>query len=312
MRPRGGCARNILMLETTLCGLKMKNPLVLASGIRGNSAGLLIRAAKEGAGAVTSKSCSLLPREGHSNPTMLESSGIMLNAIGLSNPGVEEEIGEIRQAAKKAGVPVIASIVANSTQEFAEVARRISSAGPHMLEVNISCPNVQREGRMFSCSAQDASAVAAAVEGATKIPFSIKLSPDVPNIGEIAKACVDAGAGCITAINTVGGMYIDAYARKAVLHNWFGGVSGPAIKPVALKAVYNVRKAIGPKVPIIGTGGVATGLDAIEMVMAGATAVGIGSAVVLRESVFADVCAEIRKFMKENGYSKLSQIKLDE
>ena len=300
------------MLETTLCGLKMENPLVLASGIRGNSADLLIRAAKEGAGAVTSKSCSLSPREGHSNPTMLESSGLMLNAIGLSNPGVDEEIGEIRKAAKKAGVPVIASIVANSTEDFAEVARRISSAGPHMLEVNISCPNVHREGRMFSCSAKDASAVAAAVDGATKIPFSIKLSPDVPNIGEIAKACVVEGAGCITAINTVGGMYVDAYARKAVLHNWFGGVSGPAIKPVALKAVYSVRKAIGPKVPIIGTGGVATGLDAIEMIMAGATAVGIGSAVVLRESVFADVCSEMRKFMKENGYSKLSQLKLDE
>jgi len=299
------------MLETSICGLKMKNPLVLASGIRGNSSHLLIRAAKEGAGAVTSKSCSLAAREGHANPTMLERDGVMINAVGLSNPGVDEEIGEIRAAVREAGVPIIASVVAFSVEDFAKVAERISEAKPHMIEVDAACPNTHSEGRMFSATVGDAAAVATAVRDATKIPFSMKLSPDVPNIGEIAKACVDSGADCITAINTVGGMYVDAYARKAVLHNWFGGVSGPAIKPVALKSVYNIRQAIGQKVPIIGTGGVSTGLDAVEMIMAGATAVGVGSAVVLRKNVFADVCGEMESFMKENGYASLSQLKLD-
>jgi len=300
------------MLETTLCGFKLKNPLVLASGVRGNSAHLLARAAKEGAGAVTSKSCSLSPREGHNNPTMLEQQGVMLNAIGLSNPGVEEEIGEIQTAVKEAGVPVIASVVAFSVEDFGRVAARISVAKPHMVEVDASCPNIEQGGKMFSSYLEDAAAVARCVRKATKLPFSVKLSPDVPNIGEIAAACVAEGAGCITAINTVGGMYVDPYSRRAVLHNWFGGVSGPAIKPVALKAVYNIRKAVGPKVQIIGTGGVSTGLDAIEMLMAGANAVGIGSGIVLRKNAFQEISEEMGSFMEENGYSKISQLKLDE
>ncbi len=290
----------------------MKNPLILASGIRGNSAELLIRAAKEGAGAATSKSCSLSPREGHANPSMLDSNGVYLNAIGLSNPGVEEELPELRRAMKEAGIPIIASIVAFSVEDFGRVAARVSEAAPSMIEVDASCPNIEQGGKMFSCYVGDAVAVTRAVRSATSLPFSIKLSPDVPNIGEIAKACVKEGADCITAINTIGGMYIDAYARRAVLHNWFGGISGPALKPLALKSVYSIRKAVGPSIPIIGTGGVSTGIDAAEMLMAGATAVGVGTGVVLRENAFSCIASELRGFMKENGYSRLSQIALQE
>ena len=299
------------MLNVSFCGLKLRNPLILASGIRGNSADLLIRAAKEGAGAATSKSCSLLPREGHSNPTMLDSGPLYMNAIGLSNPGVGKEIPEIRRAAKEAGIPIIASIVAFSVSDFGKVAARISEARPAMIEVDASCPNIEQGGKMFSSCVQDAAAVSRAVRAATKLPISIKLSPDVPNIGEIAKACVEEGADCITAINTMGGMVVDAYARKAVLHNWFGGISGPALKPVALKCVYNVRQAVGPGFPIIGTGGVASGLDAAEMLMAGATAVGVGSAVVLRQDAFREIASELQEFMEEGGYSKLSELKLE-
>jgi len=302
------------MLETSLCGIRLKNPLVLASGIRGNSAGLLIRAGKEGAGAATSKSCSLLPREGHANPTMVDTQGAYMNAIGLSNPGVDEEIYEIREAVAKSGIPIIASIYANEVRDFASVAARISEAKPAMIEVDISCPNVHREGAMFSSYAKDAAEVCVAVRDATTIPFSVKLSPDVPNIGEIARACVGSGASCITAINTVGGMYIDAHARHAVLANSFGGVSGAAIKPVALKAVYNIRRAVGDKVPIIGTGGVFTGIDAIEMLLAGATAVGVGTAIAVRKepAPFAAIAKEMEAFMKKEGISKLSQLKLVE
>ena len=302
------------MLEVNLCGNKLRNPLILASGIRGNSAGLLIRAAKEGAGAATSKSCSLLPREGHANPTMVGTDGMYMNAIGLSNPGVDEEIEEIREAVSKAGIPIIASVYARDVPDFAEVARRISVAKPQLIEIDISCPNVHREGEMFSSYPKDASEVCAAVREATHIPFSAKLSPDVPNIGEIAAACVESGAGCITAINTVGGMHIDAHARKAVLANSFGGISGAAIKPVALKAVYNIRRAIGGKVPIIGTGGVACGRDAIEMIMAGATAVGVGTAIAQRKgpAPFTAIAKEMEAFMRQEGYGKLSLLALEE
>lgn len=301
------------MLETTLCGNKMGNPLVLASGIRGNTADLLIRAAKEGAGAATSKSCSLLPREGHANPTMVGAGDSYMNAIGLSNPGVEEEVYEIRKAVKEAGIPIIASIYAKEVKDFAEAARKLSEAKPHMLEIDISCPNVHREGAMFSSYAKDAAEVCVAVRDATSIPFSVKLTSEVPNIGEIARACVGSGASCITAINTIGGMHIDARARRAVMANHFGGVSGALIKPVALKSVYNMRRAIGDAVPIIGTGGITTGLDAIEMLMAGATAVGIGTAIGTRKEAapFSAIAKEMESFMKEEGFKNISQLKLE-
>jgi dihydroorotate dehydrogenase (NAD+) catalytic subunit len=297
-------------LETNLGKLKLKNPLVLASGIRGNAADLLIRAGKEGAGAATSKSCSLQPRDGHPNPTMVGGGRAYMNAIGLSNPGVEEEKEEIARAVKEAGIPIIASVYATTIEDFADVAKRISEAKPHMIEIDISCPNVHREGAMFSSYKDDAAKVCAAVAEKTRIPFSAKLSPDVPNIGEIALACVESGASCITAINTVGGLYIDPYAGKAVLANGFGGVSGPAIKPVALKAVYNIRKAVGEKVPIIGTGGIANGIDAVEMIMAGATAVGVGTSVAFRKDAFKEMAREMTDFMETEGYASLSALKL--
>ena len=302
------------MLETSLCGIHLANPLILASGIRGNSAGLLVRAGKEGAGAATSKSCSLLPREGHANPTMVGESGVYMNAIGLSNPGVDEEIDEIREAVAKAGIPIIASIYAKEVRDFAAVAACISEAKPAMIEVDISCPNVHREGAMFSSYPKDAAEVCVAVRDAISIPFSAKLSPDVPNIGEIARACVGSGASCITAINTIGGMHIDARARRAVLANAFGGISGPAIKPVALKAVYSIRRAVGEKVPIIGTGGISTGIDAIEMLMAGATCVGVGTAIALRKesAPFRAIADEMQAFMKEEGFKKISDLNLQE
>lgn len=299
------------MLETELCGLRLKNPFILASGIRDVNAELLIRAAREGAGAVTSKSCSLLPRLGHPNPTVIFHGGVMLNAIGLSNPGVDAEILELKKAKAEAGVPVIASIFAHSVPEFYELAYKISEAEPDMIEVNISCPNVSNEGKMFSACAPDAAEVAREVKKATSIPISVKLSPNVSDIAEIALAVEKAGADCITAINTIGGMFIDPVARKPLLANKVGGLSGSLIKPIALKAVYDIRRS-GVKIPVIGTGGVSGARDAAEMLCAGATAVGVGTAVMGRDNFFAALAADLEKFMGENNFASLSDLRLIE
>ncbi len=297
-------------VETKLCGMKLKSPFILASGVWGCSAGTMIRAAKEGAGAVTSKSCSLEPREGHRNPTVVRvSECITMNAVGLSNPGVGEEIEELKIAIKESASPVIASIVGKKVEDYAEVARRISAAKPAMIEANISCPNVLREGKMFAASEQDAAEVTRAVKAATRIPVSMKISPNVTDIASIAKACEAAGADSITAINTVSGMIIDPVARKPVLTNKIGGMSGPAIKPVALRCVYQISKAVG--IPIIGTGGISTGKDAAEMLMAGATAVGVGTAC-YEGGTFTRLNSELKDFMKRYKYSKLGELKLEE
>jgi len=297
-------------LGAGLCGAKLANPTVLASGVLGVTGALLVRAAREGgAGAVTSKSCSLEPRLGHPNPILLDLPTGMINAVGLSNPGVEEEVGEIREAVQNAGVPVIASVFADSAKKFGEVAAKIAEANPALIEVNISCPNVESEfGKPFAADAKAAAQVTEAVRNAVKVPVVVKLSPNVPNIKEIAKAVVGAGADAICAINTVGpGMVIDIESAKPVLSNKTGGLSGPAVKPVAVRCVYDIAQAV--QVPIIGTGGVATGRDAIELMMAGAAAVGIGTAVHSRGiTVFKQVVDEMREWMESRGYSSAKQL----
>ncbi len=298
-------------LEIDLCGIHLRNPFILASGIRDLNSALLARAAKEGAGAVTSKSVSLAPRLGHPNPTVIFHGAVMLNAIGLSNPGIEAEIKELKLAKREAGVPIIASIFGHSVSDFYELAYKISEAEPDMIEVNISCPNVANEGKMFPACAPDAAAVTAEVKKATSIPVSIKLSPNVSDIAEIALAVERAGVDCLTAINTVGGMFIDPVARRPMLSNKVGGLSGSLIKPIALKAIYEIRKS-GVKIPIIGTGGVTNARDAAEMFCAGANGIGVGTAAVGRDNLFSALSAELEKFMSENNYRSLSELKLIE
>ncbi|VVB58937.1 Dihydroorotate dehydrogenase [Candidatus Anstonella stagnisolia] len=291
----------------------MGNPLVLASGIWGTSGLLLVRAAKSGAGAVTSKSCSLQPREGHKNPTIVLLDGYVLNAVGLSNPGAKTEVEELAEAKKgclKEGVPVIASIFARSVEEFAQAAQIVMEAKPDAIELNMSCPNVGSEGRMFACVSEDAAKVVVAVKNVCSVPVFAKLTPNVTDIVEVAKAVEEAGADGIVAINTMPGMLIDAKARRPILSNREGGLSGAALKPIALRAVYSVSREV--EIPIIGTGGVMSGLDAVEMLMAGASAVGVGSAISYRKNALGEIRDELFAFMKENGYSKISGLKLQE
>jgi len=292
--------------------LTLDNPTVLASGILGTSATLLERTARCGAGAVTAKSCGPEPRAGHPNPVSVDWGGGVINAIGLTNPGAEEEVHLLR--ASKAllaplGVPLIASIFAPTVAQFGEVARIISQAEPDLIEVNISCPNVGDEfGTPFAGSTASAAAVTAAVKAVTTIPISVKLAPNVPSIARIAAAVVEAGADAITAVNTMPGMVVDAEAGRPVLSNRMGGISGPALKPVALRCVAEIAAAVS--VPIIGTGGVTTGRDAAEMIMAGATAVGVGTAVWYRgPEAFQQITAELRAFMARQGYPNLESMR---
>ncbi len=299
-------------LAVSLCGVRLSNPLILAAGILGTGAELLERVARAGAGAVTAKSCGLKPRAGHPNPTVLDWGHGLINAIGLANPGVEKMAAILKEAKKRLeplGVPLVASIFAETVEGFAKVARRVSEAGPDFIEVNISCPNVAAEfGRPFAADPESAAAVTRAVRRATSIPVIVKLSPNVTDIAGIAQVVEAAGADAIAAINTVAGMVIDVYSGTPILANQTGGISGPAVKPIAVRCVYEICQAV--RIPVIGIGGITTGLDAVEMIMAGATAVGIGSAVYYRGmEVFGDILQEITSFMAEQGYGSLADFR---
>jgi dihydroorotate dehydrogenase (NAD+) catalytic subunit len=296
-------------LSIELCGVRLRNPLVLAAGILGTEAELLSRVAESGAGMVTTKSCGLFPRPGHPNPTVLDWGHGLINAVGLANPGVEEEIKIIRRARlalKPLGVPLVASVFAESVEGFAEVSWRISEAEPDFIELNISCPNVSNElGRPFAYDADDAAQVTAAVREVTSICIIVKLSPNVTDITAIARSVEQAGADAIAAVNTLGpGMIIDVLSGQPILANRVGGLSGPAIRPIAVRCVYDIYEAVD--VPIIGIGGVSSGRDALEMVMAGATAVGVGSAVRYHGvEVFRAVLDEMTAMMATAGYASL-------
>lgn len=299
-------------LSTTLCGVKLRNPLVLASGILGTTAELLYRVAQSGAGMVTTKSCGLTPRKGYPNPTVLDWGHGLINAVGLANPGVEEEVKIIAQAKQRLdfmGVPLAASVFADTVEGFAEVAGRVSEAQPDFIELNISCPNVADEmGQPFACDAGQAAEVTVAVKGVTSIPIIVKLSPNVADIACIARRVEQAGADALTAINTLGpGMIIDVESRRPILANKVGGISGPAIRPIAVRCVHDIYRVV--KIPIIGIGGVSDGRDVLEMVMAGATAVGIGSAVRYRGlGAFARTLEELRTLMQELGLVSLKEL----
>lgn len=303
-------------LAVEFLGHRLASPLVLASGIWGTTASLLERAARAGCGAVTAKSCGPEPRPGHVNPSCVDWGHGLINAIGLANPGVEAEVELLAQAKVvlgELGVPLIASIFAGTAAEFGAVAAVVAQAEPDFVEVNISCPNVESEfGEPFAGSPESAANVTRFVAAALRprgIPVIVKLAPNVPSIGRIARAVVDAGADALCAINTMPALVLDVESGQPVLANRSGGMSGPALKPVALKCVYDAYKAC-PGVPIIGTGGVTTGHDALEMIMAGATAVGVGSAIYYRGAdAIGEICAEMHAWLEAHDIPDLATLR---
>lgn len=297
------------MLTTNFLGAQFKNPLVLASGIMGVTAASMRNVIEHGAGGVTIKSLSLTPRTGHPNPTMMGEEKYFINAVGLSNPGVETGVIELREFKKMCPAPLVGSVFAGTPDEFAAVAEKMCTAPIDFLEIDVSCPNVSREfGDPFAYSIPAIETITKKVKAVANVPVSMKLSPNAWNIADIAKAAEAAGADAITAVNTVSGMAIDVRARRPILHNKQGGVSGPALFPIALKCVYDIAGAV--KIPIIGTGGVTTGRDALAMIMAGATLVGVGSAVYYGGvEVFKTMTDEMESIMREEGIKSLEEIR---
>jgi dihydroorotate dehydrogenase (NAD+) catalytic subunit len=238
----------------------------------------------------------------------------LINAVGLANPGVEAEVEELvrtKELLRPLGAALVASVFSDTVENFARVAARVAEASPHLIEVNISCPNVHDEfGTPFAADATAAAEVTAAVKGAVagQAPVLVKLSPNVADITAIARAVEGAGADGITAINTLTGMLIDVHARHPILANRTGGLSGPAIRPLAVRCVYEISQAVG--IPIIGTGGVSSGRDAVEMIMAGATAVGVGSAVYGEgPEAFRRIRDEMAALMAELGYGHVEEMR---
>jgi len=293
-----------------LAGVRLANPLILASGLVGVSAATLKRAAKGGAGAVTMKSIGPEPRMGHPNPTVLEWECGIMNAVGLSNPGIGEGARDLAAAVKMVKAPVIASFFAKDAAGFGDVAAKLAAARPAMLEANLSCPNTMREtGTPFAYEPEAAAEAIRVVKGRVSgIPLIAKLSPNTHKLKEVAKAVEAAGADAINMGNTLGpGMIINIEARKPVLSNKSGGVSGPAIRPVAVRCVWDVYEAV--RIPVIGTGGVSCGRDAVEMMMAGAAAVGVGSAVAGGGfKVFGKIAKEMGEWMDANGVSSAKEL----
>ena len=300
-------------LSQTVLGVEFRNPTVLASGFWGITAASWRRVIeKGGAGAATTKSIWLKEHKGHPNPVIISTEHWTLNAVGVPDAGPEKAREEITAFMRQKPGPLIVNIIADSIENFAKTAEALLPLNLDFLEVNISCPNVEDQfGKPFACSAPAAAAVTKAVKAVSgKVPVFIKLSPNVLSIAEIALACAKEGADGFTVINTVGpGMAIDLKSRLPILSNRVGGMSGPAIKPIAVRCVADVYAATEGKLPIIGTGGVHTGEDAIELMLAGATLIGIGTAIGTRgQDVFAKVAKEMEAWCEGEGIKEVREL----
>lgn len=297
---------NNISLSQTIAGVTFKNPVTTASGaFMPRESGEFYDISR--LGAVITKGVFKNPRSGNRTPRIAETYGGMLNSVGLQNPGVHHYIEDDLLYLSGFDVPVIANIAGHSIEEYAEVAEILNDTSVAMLEVNISCPNVKEGGIGFGTDPHMAAAVTKAVRLVSKKPIIVKLTPNVTDITEIARAVEGAGADCVSLINTLHGMRIDVKSRRAVLANKTGGFSGPAVKPVALSMVYRVRKAI--RIPIFGLGGITTGEDAMEFIMAGANMVCVGTAALFNPTAPVDILDELTALMRREGFSSLSDIR---
>jgi dihydroorotate dehydrogenase (NAD+) catalytic subunit len=293
-------------LSISFAGLRLENPTILASGILGYSTESLNRVAKAGAGAVVTKSVGSEPRFGYANPTVVQAEAGLINAMGLPNPGIDVYSEEIKFSKTILRVPLIVSVFGYSADDYATVAKKAVAAGADAVEINVSCPHVKQTGAEIGQSPKLLAEVVEKTKAAITKPLIVKLSPNVADITVLAQAAVEAGADALTAVNTLKAMAIDPETMLPILANQKGGLSGPAIKPVALRCVYDIAEFFN--VPIIGCGGISDWRDAVEFFLAGASAVQIGTAVGVDIEVFQAVTKGVDNYLRRKHYGSVKDI----
>lgn len=293
-------------LQVEIAGVKMKNPVTTASGTFGSGAEYSQFVDLSRLGAVTTKGVANVPWPGNPTPRIAETYGGMLNAIGLQNPGIDVFCERDIPYLKEHEAAIIVNVCGKSVKDYVEVVERLRDEPVDLLEINVSCPNVKEGGIAFGQDPKALYEITKAVKEAAKQPIMMKLSPNVTNIADMARAAEAGGSDALSLINTLTGMKIDVHRRKILLANQTGGMSGPAIKPVAVRMVYQVAKAVS--LPIIGMGGIATAEDALEFLMAGATAVAVGTANFRNPYAVIEVIEGIEAYMRENGIEDIHEL----
>jgi dihydroorotate dehydrogenase (NAD+) catalytic subunit len=289
-----------------IAGLKLSNPTILAAGVLGYTGLSMKTVIEAGAGAVVTKTMGTEPRTGYLNPTVVQTDCGLLNAMGLPNPGIDHFKQEMQEL-KTANAPVIVSIYGFDAQDFVAVAKTAQQIGADALELNVSCPHIQKAGAQLGSDPKMLGEIVKAVKTQVRIPVIVKLTPNVTDITEIAKAAENAGADAITAINTLKAMAINHETGRPILANKFGGLSGPAIKPIALRCIYDIYETV--KVPVIGCGGVTCWQDAVEFIQAGASAVQIGTAVAFNGlGVFGLVAQGIKRYLERKQLKNVKEL----
>ncbi len=302
-----GSEMNTVDLRVSIGSLKLKNPVMTASGTFGYAKEFEPYVNLHRLGAVVVKGISLQPRPGNPSPRIVETSCGMLNAIGLENVGVERFISEKMESLQGIGVPVLVNILGDTVDEYREIAKRLADVpGVAGIEVNISCPNVKKGGVAFGTEPKMAAAVTRAVQENSTVPVIVKLSPNVTDITLLAQAVEDAGADAVSLINTLIGMAIDTRSRRPQLANVIGGLSGPAVKPVALRMVYQVAQAVS--LPVIGVGGIESTEDVLEFMLAGATAVQIGTANFVNPRASEDAVEGLGRYVAEQKMGSIREL----
>jgi dihydroorotate dehydrogenase (NAD+) catalytic subunit len=291
-------------LSVRLGPLRLANPVLVASGTFGYGEEYADFLDLSGIGAIVVKGISLQPRSGNPPPRLVETPAGMINAIGLENVGVDCFIKAKLPLLRDRRATVIVNIFGNTVEEYAGLASRLDGVdGVAALEINISCPNVKQGGMIFGTDPATAAAVVGAVRASTSLPLITKLTPNVTRIGEIARAAVDAGSDMLSCINTVAAMAVDIFSRRPKLANVIGGLSGPAVKPIALRCTYEVLRTVN--CPVIGVGGISTATDALEFMLLGARAVQVGTANFISPAVTMDILEGIERFMRFEGLEKI-------
>lgn len=293
-------------LSVDIAGVTIKNPVTTGSGTFGSGEEFSEFVDLSKLGAVTTKGVANVPWPGNPVPRVAEVYGGMLNAIGLQNPGIDVFVERDVPYLKKAGATIIVNVCGKSEKDYVEVVERLADEPVDLLEINVSCPNVKEGGIAFGQDPKALYEITKAVKAKAKQPIIMKLSPNVTDITEMAKAAVDAGSDALSLINTLTGMKIDIERRDFVLANKTGGMSGPAIKPVAVRMVYQVANAVD--VPIIGMGGIATAEDALEFIMAGATAISVGTANFINPATTLEVVDGIKTYMERHQIDDINEL----